>query len=156
MKTIVLIFLFFCGNQIVAQTEIEQESENSIQQELYTKCFENLKPVAELHQYVSVKKIKLCSLIECRWVAEYFKDDKSVQSIVFNRATEIVALLHRERHHVYLINGLDSYDRAQKENMNMGDNNGMVYISVGDCLSSDILSRFMEIVNEETQRLLNK
>lgn len=95
-------------------------------------------------------------MIECRWVAEYFKDDKRVQSIVFNRATEIVALLHRERHHVYLINGLDSYDRAQKENMNMGDNNGMVYISVGDCLSSDILSRFMEIVNEETQRLLNK
>lgn len=156
MKVLVLIFLFFCSGRITAQIQAEQECENDLQHELYTKCFENLKPIAELQEYVSVQKIQLCSLVECRWVAEYFKDNKNMQDVVFKRAAVIAVLLHNEGHPVYLINGMDSYYNAQKKNSNRNDAKGLIYISIGDCLSSELLERFMKTVNLETKRLLDK
>lgn len=155
MNKIFLILFIFCLNQIFCQDKNE-DSEQKIQHKIYSKCFEDLKPIPEIENHLSLKIISFCSLLECVMGFEYAKDEKTIQDVISKRAIEISVLLYNEGTPVYLTSGLDSSYEAEKKNQNVIDDNNLVYISVAECLSTSSLQTIKKIVNEKTLELINK
>jgi hypothetical protein len=152
-KTITILFLLFI-NQIFSQNE-NKYSKEEIYSEIYGKCYKALQPIKEFENIPSLQNIPFCSLVECLALAEYARNEKDILEASLKRAIEITALLYNEGTPVYLINGLDSYYRANENNQDLTDDNNLIYISVAECISSNSLRKFQETVNQETSRLIS-
>lgn len=82
--------------------------------------------------------------------------EKDIQLAGENLLRGIAIQLYREGNPVRMINGMESYTKAMRENENIEDDNHLVYISYADCSSPYFLSRAADVINKETSRLLNQ
>ena len=155
MRNLILIFFLFSIIKLSAQ-EIEQTSENSIELKVYNKCFEDFRPLPESEYYNSLKEIKFCNLVECVAGFEYCKKERNMQIAILKRAIEINNLLYNEHTPVILTYGMDSGFNANKKNLNINDDNNLIYISIADCLTTNSLEEFASAFNAETRKLINK
>ena len=154
---LVLILVVSLSLQAKSQnsSENEENMDNSISTQLYTKCFENLNHGAEiLEKYPNWKDAKLCSLMYCMMLLSF--EDKEVQLMGEGRLVGIATQLYREGNPVILIMGMESYLKAKKSNENLQDDDHIVYISYGACTNPPFLIRAAEIVNKQTRFLITK
>ncbi|MEZ0128640.1 hypothetical protein AB9T88_02075 [Flavobacterium sp. LBUM151] len=157
LQKFILIVLLSFYFQAKSQTSPENEEieDNSISNQLYAKCFENLNQGSEiLEKYPAFKNTKICSLMYCIVLLHY--TEKEIQLIGEQRLQGIATQLFQEGNPVYLISGMDSYSRAENENKNLEDDNHIVYISIAACMISSHEARAQEIVNKQTMLLINK
>jgi hypothetical protein len=152
-KTITILFLLFI-NQIFSQNENKYSTEK-VYREIYGKCFKDLQPIKETENIPSLKHIPFCTLYQCVAVVEYIPEEKEIQEVIFQRATEITAFLYSEGTPVYLTSGMGSSYEADEHNQDLTDDNNLIYISVAECISSNSLRKFQETVNQETSRLIS-
>lgn len=154
-KAVLILFLlsFFLvksQNSITPQEAVE----NSISDQLFTKCFENLNQGIEIFEkYPSLKNVKICSIMYCMFLLQYKEEE--IKSVAEERLRGIATQLFREGNPVYLISGMESYERAKKNNENLEDDNHIVYISIAACMISQFEARAQEIVNKHTMLLIN-
>jgi hypothetical protein len=147
------LFLFCFCVQVYGQT-IETTEDTSIGAQLYTKCFENLNQGSEIFEkYPALKSIKFCSLLECSFLLAY--NENEIQLAAKERLIGITTQLFKEGNPVELISGMDSYLTAKEKNKNLEDDNHIIYISYGECISPKFLSTAAEIVNQQTWHLIN-
>ena len=154
---LVLILVVSLSLQAKSQnsSENEENMDNSISTQLYTKCFENLNHGAEiLEKYPNWKDAKLCSLMYCMMLLSF--EDKEVQLMGEGRLVGIATQLYREGNPVILIMGMESYLEAKKRTENLQDDDRIVYISYGECTNPPFLTRAAEIVNKQTMSLIKK
>ena len=90
----------------------------------------------------------------CIALLHYEEDD--IKFIAEERLRGIATQLFREGNPVLLITGMESFERAQENNKNLEDDNHIVYISVASCLVSQYEARAKEVVNSQTQLLINR
>jgi hypothetical protein len=154
-KSLVLILFCFClhvEGQNVKDTIFEDQS---ISTKLYTKCFENLNQGAVIFEkYPDFKRTNICSLSYCMLLLSFPEID--IQLAAEELLKGIATQLYREGNPVFMINGMESYTSAMRENENLEDNNHLVYISYGECQSPYFLSRGANVINKETFRLINQ
>ncbi|MBZ4043102.1 hypothetical protein [Flavobacterium hibisci] len=153
MKKKFLILLLLLGIQVFSQND---DPDQKIHHKIYGKCFDNLEQIPETENEIPLKAISFCSLLECTIGFKYAKDIKNIQNAILKRAIEITTLLYNEGIPVYLISGLDSSYEAEKQNKNITDDNNLVYISVGGCVSTNELQKIKQIINQKTLELINK
>jgi hypothetical protein len=150
----ILVFLFINFNLCIlyAQVDISNSNEN-ISFKLYTKSFKNLNHGFELSEkYPVLKKDAFCSILGSITLLAYNEID--FQNIGKARLKGIATQLFQEGNPVYLINGMNSFSNALKENENINDDNKIVYISVGECIIPNYVSIAMKIFNQKTKELL--
>ena len=152
-KTIIVLFLLF-STQAFSQNEITS-LEDKIYLEVYGKCFPQLKPLPETKNRDKLNKVSFCSLYNCVHYIEYVEYEKKIQDAILKRAIEIATLLYNNGTPVYLAIGMNSSDKALQKNINLNDDNKLVYISIAECTSSPILDHIQEVVNNETTKLVN-
>ncbi len=151
--SILLISTFQIRSQEVSDTE--EFVDNSISAQLQTKCFENLNQGNEiLEKYPALKSVRFCSLLECMFLMAYKEED--IQIAAEKRLIGIATQLYREGNPVYLFSGMDSYRTQQEKNLDLTDDNHLVYISYGDCVSPNFFRKSAEIVNKQTRLLINQ
>ena len=155
-QKLILILLFSCCFQVKSQNSqnIEEDENNSISNQLYTKCFENLNQGSEiLEKYPAFKNAKICSIMYCSALLSYEEED--LKLVAEERMRGIATQLFREGTPVLLITGMESYERAQKNNENLEDDNHIIYISIAACTVSQFEARAREIINKQTKTLIN-
>ncbi|WP_337965788.1 hypothetical protein [uncultured Flavobacterium sp.] len=155
-KIILIVSLYF-SVQIQSQNSVEDERtvENSISDQLYTKCFENLNHGVEIIENNSKwKDAKPCSLLYCMMLLGL--EDKEAQQIGEGRLVGIATQLYHEGNPVILIMGMESYLEAEKRNQNLEDDDHIVYISYGECTNPPFLRKAAEIVNKQTMTLIHQ
>lgn len=151
--SILLIATFQVRSQEVSDTE--EFVDNSISAQLQTKCFENLNQGNEIFdKYPGLKSRRFCSLIECMVLMGYKEDD--IQNAAEQRLIGIATQLYQEGNPVYLFSGMESYRTQQEKNLDLTDDNHLVYISYGDCISPNFFHKSAEIVNKQTRLLINQ
>ncbi|CAD0007951.1 hypothetical protein [Flavobacterium chungangense] len=153
MKKNFLILLLLLGIQVFSQND---DPDQKFHHKVYGKCFKSLKQIPETENQLLLKALSFCSLLECTIGFEYSENKKDTQDAILKRAIEITNLLYDEGTPVYLISGLDSSDEAEKQNQNITDDNNLVYISVGGCVSTNELQKIKQIINQQTLKLINK
>ncbi|MRX41184.1 hypothetical protein GJU43_18005 [Flavobacterium sp. LC2016-23] len=155
-RELILIVLFTCCLHVKGQSSADTIYEdNSISQKLYTKCFENLNQGSIIFEkYPQFKRTNLCSLMYCMMLLSF--PEKDIQLAGEDLLRGIAIQLYREGNPVRMINGMESYTKAMRENENIEDDNHLVYISYADCSSPYFLSRAADVINKETSRLLNQ
>lgn len=154
MKKSFVILLLLLGIQGFCQNEIDS-LEDQIRVEIFGKCFSQLKPLPEVKNRAKLNKIPFCSLYQCVRYIQYVEYEEKIQNAILKRAVEIAALLYKNEAPIYLISGMNSSDKALMKNINLKDDDKLVYISVAECISSSTLDRIQEVVNNETTRLIN-
>ncbi|KAF2080978.1 hypothetical protein [Flavobacterium sharifuzzamanii] len=129
--------------------------DTSISAQLYTKSFENLNQGNEVFiKYPEFKSSTFCSLISCSFLLSYKEADLQIAGE--QRLIGIATQLYKEGNPVYLVSGLDSSIEAKKKNENLNDDNHIVYISYGECISPKFLSRAADIINKQTLSLIKQ
>ncbi|UUW07785.1 hypothetical protein NLG42_16960 [Flavobacterium plurextorum] len=148
-----VLFAFHANSQVSSNNELKEDQ--SISTQLYTKCFENLNQGSEiLEKYPAFKDSKLCSLLYCTLLLSY--QENEIKLIAEQRLQGIVTQLFREGNPVYLISGMESYEKAVENNKNLEDDNHIVYISIGACQISSFESKARDIVNKQTMLLIKQ
>ncbi|KFF04693.1 hypothetical protein [Flavobacterium reichenbachii] len=152
----VLILLFsFCLHVYSQNAQDSIFQGNSISEKLYTKCFENLNQGAIFFEkYPKFKRTDVCDLSHCMLLLSF--PEKEVQTAGEDLLRGIATQLYREGNPVYMIDGMESYERAAKENKNLEDDDHLVYINYAECVSPFFLSRAAKIINEETLKLIKQ
>ncbi|MHC0445090.1 hypothetical protein ACWA1F_06750 [Flavobacterium sp. 3-218] len=128
--------------------------DTSISAQLYTKCFDNLNQGNEILMNYGFKSSKFCSLINCSFLLSCKEID--LQMAGEQRLIGITTQLFNEGNPVYLFSGMESYLTQQQKNENLKDDNHIVYISYGDCVSPNFLHKAADIVNKQTSSLIKK
>lgn len=147
-----LLTVFFMSKAIGQNTD---SLKVDISYKLYSKCFENLNYGSEvIEKYPALKKNGLCSIQDCILSLAYEED--VVKEIAIARLRGIATQLYRQGNPVILISGMDSYTTALEENENTEDDNKIVYISVGECVIPNYVSKAEEIFNKQTRMLMEK
>lgn len=152
-----LILSFFSFFIVESQNKDDAEivEDTSISNQLYTKCFANLNQGNEIFEkYPTFKSDVFCSLFTCSVLLAYKETDLQIAGE--KRLIGIATQLFKEGNPVYLVSGLDSSYNSNKENENLEDENHLVYISYGECLSPIYLIRAADIVNRQTHFLINQ
>ncbi len=158
MQKIVLTILLLFSISVESQSasDISEEIEDtSISAQFYTKCFENLNQETEIFKkYPAFKNMKFCSIFKCSFLLSYKEEEIKLfgEKLLIGIATQ----LFREGNPVYLIMGMDSFLYAKEKNENLTDDNHLVYISYGDCTNPSFLIKAAEIVNKQTQLLIEQ
>lgn len=148
-----VLFAFSANSQVNSNNEVSEDK--SISAQLYTRCFENLNQGSEiLEKYPVFKDFKLCSLLYCTILLSYQEND--IKLVAEQRLQGITTQLFREGNPVYLISGMESYEKAIENNKNLEDDNHIVYISIGACQISPFESKAQDIVNKQTMFLIKK
>ena len=148
-----ILFAFRANSQVSSNNEVIEDK--SIFAQLYTRCFENLNQGSEiLEKYPVFKDFKLCSLLYCTILLSYQEND--IKLVAEQRLQGITTQLFREGNPVYLISGMESYEKAIENNKNLEDDNHIVYISIGACQISPFESKAQDIVNKQTMFLIKK
>ncbi|MFC0778503.1 hypothetical protein [Flavobacterium sp. HJSW_4] len=154
MKKIILIFLLLFGFQGFCQI-----GTNSIEDEIYIKyfgkCFSEVKPLPEVKNRAKLNKIPFCSLYQCVRYIQYVEYEKKIQDAILKRAVEIATLLYKNNSPIYLISGMSSGDHALRKNINLNDDNKLIYVSIAECVTTTTLEKIQEAVNNETTKLIN-
>lgn len=126
-----------------------------ISYELFSKCFKNLNYGSEvIENYPALKKSGLCSIQDC--ILSLAFNEEIINEIVEVRLIGIATQLFRQGNPVLLISGMDSYATALEENQNTEDDNKIIYISVGECVIPNYISKGKEIFNKQTLSLIEK
>jgi hypothetical protein len=149
-----LVLILYCF-QVQAQAPKESIYEdNSISTQLYTKCFENLNQGSEIFEkYPALKNVKFCSLMNCMYLLAY--NEKDIQLAAEERLKGISTQLYKEGNPVCLLMGLDSKLIIEEKNKNLDDDNHLVYINFAECIAPAFLRKGAEIINKQTNLLLN-
>ncbi|AWK06090.1 hypothetical protein HYN56_18400 [Flavobacterium crocinum] len=150
-----LCFCFYVNSQNNDNSNVIED--RSISAQLFVKYFRNLNQGAEIFEkYPALKsgKVKFCSLLECMYLNAYKEED--IKFAAKQRLIGIATQLYNEGTPVYLIMGLDSYLTAKERNLNLEDDNHIVYINYGECTNPSYLREAAEIVNRQTHSLINK
>ncbi|MFD1605003.1 hypothetical protein ACFSJW_00255 [Flavobacterium artemisiae] len=135
--------------------DIGEVKDTLVAAQLETKCFENLNQGNEIFEkYPALKSVKFCSLLECMFLLSYKEED--IQFAAEKRLIGIATQLYKEGNPVYLFSGMDSYLTQKQKNENLEDDNHTVYIRYGECVSPSFLHKAAEIVNKQTQLLINQ
>ncbi|WP_337967043.1 hypothetical protein [uncultured Flavobacterium sp.] len=153
-KTIIILFFLF-SIQAFSQNE-ETSLEDQIYMQVFGKCFTQLKPLPETQKRAKLNKITFCSLYQCVHYIEFVEYEKKIQDAILKRAIEITTLLYKNGTPVYLVTGMSSSDNALQKNINLNDDNKLVYISIAECVSSTTLQKIKETVNNETTKLIKQ
>ncbi|MEN2403100.1 hypothetical protein GKZ90_0025155 [Flavobacterium sp. MC2016-06] len=157
VKKLILIILLGACFHVKAQTPtatIEVE-DHSIAAQLYTKCFPNLNQgAAFFEKYPNFERKTFCSLLSCSYLLSY--KETEIQQAAEDLLRGITIQLYREGNPVYMISGMESGTRENKENENLEDDNHLVYISFGECVNPPFLHKAAKIINQETHRLINQ
>ncbi|SHF74095.1 hypothetical protein SAMN05444377_11760 [Flavobacterium fontis] len=126
-----------------------------ISYKLFSKCFKNLNYGSEvIENYPALKKSGLCSIQDCILSLAY--NEEIINKIVEVRLIGIATQLFREGNPVLLISGMNSYATSLEENENTEDDNKIIYISVGECVIPNYISKGTEIFNKQTLSLIEK
>ncbi|WP_163408442.1 hypothetical protein [Flavobacterium ajazii] len=151
-KKILILFLLSI-NVLYCQDEDEQTIERAYI-ETFGKCFSQLEPLQETKSKTELKNISFCSLYQCIKFVDYEDYEEKIQKAILKRALEIAFLLYNQRTPVYLVSGMNSSEKAFQKNLNLNDDNNLVYISIAECVSSSSLEQIKEIVNTKTSKLI--
>jgi hypothetical protein len=153
-KIFLITAIFFCFH-VESQNSMLIEESETISNQLYTKCFENLNQGSKvLEKYQAFKDAKNCSIMYCMALLQY--QEKDLKGVAEERLRGITTQLFREGNPIYLICGMDSYLRAKEQNENLEDDNHIVYISIAACMISPFEARAQEIVDEQTMLLIDQ
>jgi hypothetical protein len=145
---ILTIILFFTLS--VSAQNVESEIPFSLT--LYYKCFDDLKPMKFISKNSNWKDSKVCNLATCSALLAVKEPEAVVE--LKNRIIEITKKLYVNGTPIKLVSGLDSVNRTEKLNEDLKDDNGIVYINIASCTSTNEERIIREIVNSETERLL--
>ena len=154
LKFVYPLLLLICVQvQAQATKEVTYEN-NSISMQLYTKCFDNLNQGAAIFEkYPAFKSTTFCSLMNCMVLLSY--KEKDIQLAAEERLKEISTQLYKEGNPVCLLMGLDSNLIVEEKNRNLNDDNHLVYINFADCIAPNFLNKGAEIINNQTNLLIN-
>lgn len=117
MQKLLFIISFLICFQSESQNTDDNEivQDNSIANQLYTKCFENLNQGSEIFEkYPSLKSMKFCTLAECMFLYSYKESD--IQLAAEKKLIGIATQLYNQGTPVYLTMGFESYSSAQEKN----------------------------------------
>lgn len=154
MKRNFLILLFLFGIQCFSQNETDS-LEDQVYTQIFKKCFPEVKGLPEVKNRAKLNKIQFCSLYQCVHYIEYVEYEEKIQNAILKRAVEIAALLYKNGTPVYLAMGMNSSDKALMKNVNLKDDNKLVYVSIAECTVSSSLIKISEAVNKATMELIN-
>lgn len=157
LKNILFLLLLILGFQVKSQNAVDsiKIEDNSIANQLFTKCFQNLNQGSEiLEKYPAFKNIKMCSLMYCMFLLQY--PEKNIQMVAEERLRGIATQLYNEKNLVILIMGMESSLIEKEKNKNLQDDNHIVYISYGECTNPPFLRRGADIVNKQTMQLIKQ
>lgn len=153
-----IILLF--QNLVFSQAISDSTEVKSISSLIQIRCFENLTPIKEFENYPNWKNAELCTLIDAIVLLEFKSGDKEFDDRVhlsfINRLREIAGILFNEKSPVLLVSGMDSSFDANKENINILDDDNVIYVSIGECIIPKSWHEAKEIFNSETRMLLKK
>lgn len=145
----ILTFILFFTFSVSAQ---EAEKDMRLSLRLINKCFDDLQPMKFIAENSGWKDSDICNLATCS-VLLIAKEPEAKEELK-NRIIEITRKLYANGTPIKLISGLDSVEYAEKLNENLTDDNGIVYISIASCVSTNEDRITKEIVNNETDKLL--
>lgn len=144
MKIVNLLFLFAAINSF------GQNKMGEVQKKHYTFCHQDLSKLERIEAYPNFPVEDLCSIEECTRSISY----KEINEVIFKRLIELAVKNFHEGILLYLIDGPKSIDRADKENIDLDDDNGFIYISIDEFINYKVLHLARDIYNNETRRLL--
>ena len=79
-----------------------------------------------------------------------------INEIIYKRIVELAQVNFDKKIYLYLIEGKGSVERAEKENINLKDDNELIYISINDFINAKEITIGKDLYNTETERLLKK
>lgn len=157
LKNILFLLLLILDFNVKSQNVIDSTKieDNSIANQLFIKCFENLNQGAEvLEKYPAFKNTEICSLMYCMFLLQH--PEKEIQMVAEERLRGIATQLYNEKNPVILIMGMESSLTENEKNKNLQDDNHIVYISYGECTNPPFLKRGADIVNKQTMQLIKQ
>jgi len=144
MKMLSALFLLV-SIHLFGQNQME-----ALQEKHYTFCHKGLGVIEGLEAYPNFPTEDLCSIKLCFRSISY----DAINKVVYKRLIEIASKNFNNGVLLYLINGAKSIERADKENMNLNDDNGFIYVSIDDFINAKEIIIAKDIYNNETKRLL--
>ncbi|WP_343617575.1 hypothetical protein [Flavobacterium sp.] len=155
MKGILLIIVLLFSYQVQSQNDGDGEIDNSISTQFHTKCLEDLTQGNEMFEkYPNLKTMKFCSILECTSLLAYKEKDAKLWAE--QRLIEIATKLFNQGTPVFLNSGMDSYLSAEQKNINLEDDNHILYISYGGCSSPSYFHDAADIINRQTAFLIDQ
>lgn len=153
MNIKILILFLLSINLLYCQDQDEETMEKTYI-ETYGKCFSQLKPLSETKSKSELQNITFCSLYQCLKFVDFGEYEERIQKAILKRALEITLLLYNQKTPVYLVSGMNSSEKAFQKNLNLNDDDNLVYISIAECISSSNLEQIKETVNTKTSKLI--
>ena len=145
------IILFLFSLQVFSQ-EIENKDEILSIQDIYlSQCFEELQIIDELNKYPAFENQRFCNLEHTMYLLEY--KEEFVRKEAIKRLKEIANLFYLENKYIVLTHGMDSFYISEKENLNLNDDDGKIYISLGECVIPNSMNEAKHIFNDEMKKL---
>lgn len=145
------IILFLFSLQVFSQ-EIENKDEILSIQDIYlSQCFEELQIIDELNKYPAFENQRFCNLEHTMYLLEY--KEEFVRKEAIKRLKEIANLFYLENKYIVLTQGMDSFYISEKENLNLNDDDGKIYISLGECVIPNSMNEAKHIFNDEMKKL---
>lgn len=148
MKKLNVIILLFC-NLIFSQTTIDLSNKETIHQVVFAHCFNELKPIENFKDIPAFQGMKFCNIYETMSLF-YYKQDE----IAIERMHQISKLFYLAGCPIILTTGKDSGYKATQENINLLDDNKIIYISIAECVVSDSENKAKDVFNKATLELI--
>jgi hypothetical protein len=146
MKMLIILCLFVSIN-LFGQNQM-----GNLQVKHYTFCHQDLSKLEKIEAYPNFPVDDLCSIKSCFRSISY----KEINEAIYQRLIEIASKNFNDGVLLYLIDGTKSTNRANKENINLNDDNGFIYISIDDFINATEIIIAKEIYNNETERLIKR
>ncbi|NHM03658.1 hypothetical protein [Flavobacterium celericrescens] len=145
------IFLLLLSLQVFSQ-EKENNDEILFIQDIYlSQCFEELQIIDELNKYPTFENQRFCNLEHTMYLFAY--KEEFVRKEAVKRLKEIAKLFYLENKYIVLTHGMDSFYISEKENLNLKDDNGKIYISLGECVIPNSMNEAENVFNDEMKKL---
>ena len=145
------IFLLLLSLQVFSQ-EKENNDEILFIQDIYlSQCFEELQIIDELNKYPAFENQRFCNLEHTMYLFAY--KEEFVRKEAVKRLKEIAKLFYLENKYIVLTHGMDSFYISEKENLNLKDDDGKIYISLGECVIPNSMNEAENVFNDEMKKL---
>lgn len=125
---------------------------NSLQYKYYNRTIPGLSPLKCKDTYPCNDVMGLTSLRYC--FAAFFYPE--LKEVIFNRIVEIAQLNFRHKIFIQLVQGENSVQLAEQKNKKTKAGHGLIYISIENPTHDELVTKSIELYNNETQRLMSK
>ena len=137
---------------IFATSTFGQIPEGTIQDQYYKYCTGSLQHIDKSSSYPSFNPNELCSIKSCFRAISH----PEINNIIYKRLRELAEVNFANKIYLFLVEGEDSVEFAEKQNVNLQDDNKLIYISVDNFIGAKEISKGRKIYNKRTRRLMSR